>query len=251
MPLSTRKHPDNLKIANQLGSFQENFDFSVDGTDQDLKISICGEVIGPTFRFEPPLVEFGTVSLGFEESKNCRIINTSLVPMEFELELTESASLNKVGISFWKTSYHRPQPYFFFQATLQMEPSHGCLEPESEKEVKLIFKADLESSYNVVLSINIPGVGKSILQVPVRAISKVPQIQMTPDEIDLGRIFLNYEMNSNVTLFNPSKTLRAVYNLSSFQNGQMTIDFDSPQGNGLRRQRLRNTHFINGVMAQF
>lgn len=132
-----------------------------------------------------------------------------------------------------------------------MEPSHGCLEPESEKEVKLIFKADLESSYNVVLSINIPGVGKSILQVPVRAISKVPQIQMTPDEIDLGRIFLNYEMNSNVTLFNPSKTLRAVYNLSSFQNGQMTIDFDSPQGNGLRRQRLRNTHFINGVMAQF
>ena len=69
----------------------------MDGTDQDLKISICGEVIGPTFRFEPPLVEFGTVSLGFEESKNCRIINTSLVPMEFELELTESASLNKVG----------------------------------------------------------------------------------------------------------------------------------------------------------
>ena len=51
-----------------------------------------------------------------------------------------------------------------FKATLQMEPSHGCLEPESEKEVKLIFKADLESSYNVVLSINIPGVGKSILQ---------------------------------------------------------------------------------------
>ena len=81
-----------------MGSFQENFDFSVDGTDQDLKISICGEVIGPTFRFEPPLVEFGTVSLGFEESKNCRIINTSLVPMEFELELTESASLNKVGL---------------------------------------------------------------------------------------------------------------------------------------------------------
>ena len=152
-----------------------------------------------------------------------------------------------------------------------MEPSHGCLEPESEKEVKLIFKADLESSYNVVLSINIPGVGKSILQaksheiltsyekgsdlmtlstnqnqsalfresrivtqnkVPVRAISKVPQIQMTPDSIDLGRIFLNYEMNSNVTLFNPSKTLRAVYNLSSFQNGQMSIDFNSPQGTG-------------------
>ena len=82
-----------------MDSFQENFDFSVDGTDQDLKISICGEVIGPTFRFEPPLVEFGTVSLGFEESKNCRIINTSLVPMEFELELTESASLNKVGLT--------------------------------------------------------------------------------------------------------------------------------------------------------
>ena len=53
-----------------------------------------------------------------------------------------------------------------------MEPSHGCLEPESEKEVKLIFKADLESSYNVVLSINIPGVGKSILQAKSHEISK-------------------------------------------------------------------------------
>ena len=52
-----------------------------------------------------------------------------------------------------------------------MEPSHGCLEPESEKEVKLIFKADLESSYNVVLSINIPGVGKSILQAKSHEIS--------------------------------------------------------------------------------
>ena len=84
----------------------------MDGTDQDLKISICGEVIGPTFRFEPPLVEFGTVSLGFEESKNCRIINTSLVPMEFELELTESASLNKVGRTIrsewtWKRSLEK------------------------------------------------------------------------------------------------------------------------------------------------
>ena len=68
------------------------------------------------------------------------------------------------------------------------------------------------------------------LTVPVRAVSKVPQIQMTPDSIDLGRIFLSYEMSSNVTLFNPSKTLRAVYNLSSFQNGQMTIDFNSPKG---------------------
>ena len=88
-------------------------------------------------------------------------------------------------------------------------------------------------------------------KVPVRAISKVPQIQMTPDEIDLGRIFLNYEMNSNVTLFNPSKTLRAVYNLSSFQNGQMTIDFNSPQGTGSKKDHDYVTSiYISYVLVQ-
>ena len=36
--------------AKQLGAFQEDFEFSIDGTDKNLKISIRGEVIGPTFR---------------------------------------------------------------------------------------------------------------------------------------------------------------------------------------------------------
>ena len=105
--------------ANQLGSIQEDFEFSIDGTDQNLNISICGEVIGPTFRFEPFAVDFGTISLGFEESKKCKIINTSLVPMEYELELTDG-SLDK--------------------ASLKMLPSNGRLEPESEKEILLMFQ---------------------------------------------------------------------------------------------------------------
>ena len=99
--------------AKQLGAFQEEFEFSIDGTDQNLKISIRGEVIGPTFRFEPSMVDFGTVSLGFAESKACKIMNTSLVPMEFELELLDT-HLN--------------------QAILEMSPRTGRLEPESERK---------------------------------------------------------------------------------------------------------------------
>jgi len=61
-----------------LGSFEEEFQFSVDGSDKKLELLIKGEVIGPTFRFQPSSIDFGTVSLGFEHQKGCKIINTSL-----------------------------------------------------------------------------------------------------------------------------------------------------------------------------
>ena len=123
-------------------------------------------------------------------------MNTSLVPMEFELELLDT-HLN--------------------QAQLEMSPSTGRLEPESEKEISLTFKANLESTYNVTIAVNIPGVGKSILQVPVSATSKVPDIQMSPGSIDLNRIFLDYIVSDQVRLFNSSHNLRAVYNLNALQ----------------------------------
>ena len=196
--------------AKQLGAFQEDFEFSIDGTDKNLKISIRGEVIGPTFRFEPSTVDFGTVSLGFAESKSCKIMNTSLVPMEFELELLDSQ---------------------LDQALLEMSPSRGRLEPESETEIKLTFKANLESTYNVTIAVNIPGVGKSILQVPVSATSKVPDIQLNPSSIDLNRIFLDYVVSDKVVLFNTSNNLRAVYSLKSLEdNDQISVDFESPSG---------------------
>ena len=54
---------------------------------------------------------------------------------------------------------------------------------------------------------------------------------MTPSEINLERIFLDYVVTNQVVLFNPCQTLRAVYELQSEENNdQISIDFEKPKG---------------------
>lgn len=193
-----------------LGAFEENFEFSVESSDEKLHILIKGEVIGPTFRFEPSVIDFGTISLGFEHQKGCKIINTSLVPMEFELMVTEGA-LDK--------------------AKFIMEPKSGHLQPESEKEIKLYFKADRDTSYNLSMSVNVPGIGTSVIMIPVIAKCEVPNIVLHSSQLNLGSIYLDYPINTMLTLRNESSKLKAVYELfTENEFPQLTVTSDKPSG---------------------
>ena len=46
-----------------------------------------GTVVGPTFHFNLPTLSFGTVSYGFPTKLSCVLENTSLIPMQYSLEI--------------------------------------------------------------------------------------------------------------------------------------------------------------------
>ena len=77
-----------------LGEFSETFRWTLQGQPQPLPLQVKGRVVGPSFHFSEggakgavPLegIDFGVVSLGFLQSKEFSLHNTSEVPMRFKL----------------------------------------------------------------------------------------------------------------------------------------------------------------------
>ena len=50
--------------SNELGEFDEEFQWRVEGAPHPLKLSIRGVVIGPTFQLDQTQIKFGTISYG-------------------------------------------------------------------------------------------------------------------------------------------------------------------------------------------
>ena len=76
-----------------LGEFSETFRWTLQGQPQPLPLQVKGRVVGPSFHFSEggakgavPLegIDFGVVSLGFLQSKEFSLHNTSEVPMRFK-----------------------------------------------------------------------------------------------------------------------------------------------------------------------
>ena len=77
-----------------LGEFSETFRWTLQGQPQPLPLQVKGRVVSPSFHFSEggakgavPLegIDFGVVSLGFLQSKEFSLHNTSEVRMRFEL----------------------------------------------------------------------------------------------------------------------------------------------------------------------
>uniref|UniRef100_A0A672MHX5 HYDIN/VesB/CFA65-like Ig-like domain-containing protein n=1 Tax=Sinocyclocheilus grahami TaxID=75366 RepID=A0A672MHX5_SINGR len=82
--------------SDKLGVFSEELHFSVVGNPEP----VIGCLIGPTFHFSVPELNFGEVSFGFPQMLTCRLSNTSVVPMSFGLWIpgdgTEQASITSM-----------------------------------------------------------------------------------------------------------------------------------------------------------
>ncbi|KAL2094102.1 hypothetical protein ACEWY4_011414 [Coilia grayii] len=73
--------------SSTLGVFSEDFHFAIEGNPLTLILTFRGCVMGPTFHFSVPKLDFGEVSFGFPHTLACCLTNTSLVPMTFRLRV--------------------------------------------------------------------------------------------------------------------------------------------------------------------
>lgn len=128
-----------------------------------------GAVIGPTFHFDVPKLKFGTVSYGFVNSQLCSLVNTSLVPMSYQLRVPGDG----VGDSLCSTSEYDSTVSEAGSSTnpkeFEITPASGILPPKSEVKIQVDLCSNTVKKYDLALVVDINGVGDEVLSLPIAA----------------------------------------------------------------------------------
>ena len=78
-----------------LGEFSEFFRFSLQGNENMLECNIKGNIVGPTFHFDTNKIDFGIVSYDYLHSQTVRLVNSSTIPIVFNLHVPQDGAHNK------------------------------------------------------------------------------------------------------------------------------------------------------------
>ena len=190
-PASGVVPPDSVQmlqcrfLSDALGEFAETFQCEVAGAFKPLTLDFRGQVVGPSFDLDKDELDFGSVSFGFRYTKELTITNTCEIPMRFAAYMEKEREPNRPEFS--------------------IVPSGGVLKAGASTTVTVEFVSQRVSSYANNLLIDVPGVGRKLRTVPVRATSFVPEISMTTQSIDYGDCFLQFPYKQTITLVNESK----------------------------------------------
>ncbi|XP_028813720.1 hydrocephalus-inducing protein homolog [Denticeps clupeoides] len=204
--------------ANTLGVFTEVFHFIALGNPQPFTLTFRGCVIGPTFHFSVPKLNFGDVSFGFPHTLTCRLNNTSLVPMTFNLRipgdssgqpsLTSAELVSDLNRTNWVVGdWLRDYPTEF-----TLTPSSGTIRAQSQVDIQVTLCSNTERCYSLAVVVDVQGVGEDILALPISARCVVPDVILETPVLDIQRCFLGYPCHMSVKLVN-SSDLPACYGL--------------------------------------
>ncbi len=201
----------------KLGDFEETFEFSIDGKPEKCNLVIKGSVIPPTFQFDLPKLKFGHVSYGFKYTQTCYLMNTSLVPMSFNLRVesdSETAQSTLREPNNENDDYLKDYNFKEFSVT----PSSGLIHPQSDTKIVIDFVPHFIKKYETSLIVDIEDVGNNLFNLPILARSSVPSINVVSPVIDLGRCFIFYPYERTVKLSNETP-LKARYQLLPSKDG--------------------------------
>ncbi|KAM6325117.1 LOW QUALITY PROTEIN: hydrocephalus-inducing protein homolog [Podargus strigoides] len=193
-----------------LGQFTKEFRFNVDGSPEPVTLIISGCVIGPTFHFDVPSLDFGDVSFGFPHTLLCRLTNTSSVPITVSLHIpgdgsgvpsiTCCAQMLDNTLQFWRKGaqgHVRPTEFTVIPCRRTI-PALGFL------DIEVTLCSNTVKVYNLALMVDEDSVGKEVLALPLTARCVVPPVRVLNPIVSLGRCFLKLPYEQTVTLVNDS-----------------------------------------------
>ncbi|NXK55437.1 HYDIN protein, partial [Chauna torquata] len=193
-----------------LGQFTEEFRFSVYGSPEPVTLTIRGCVIGPTFHFNVPSLCFGDVPFGFPRTLSCRLSNTSLVPMTFNLRIPGDGPGEPSVTSFvqmsdntrfsWrKGAQGHPKPTEF-----TITPCRGTIRSQGLLDVQVTLCSNTVKRYELALVVDVDGVGQEVLALLLTARCVVPPLRVLSPIVKFGRCFLKHPYQQTLTLVNDS-----------------------------------------------
>ncbi|MGH0129444.1 UNVERIFIED_CONTAM: hypothetical protein FKN15_002207 [Acipenser sinensis] len=221
-----------------LGDFQEEFLFSIDGNPQNISVTFRGCVIGPTFHFNLPVLNFGDVSFGFPRTLTCCLHNTSLVPMTFYLRVpadgsgdtcvTSSAQVSDTNRTMWRGIDQALSPREF-----TVTPSTGTMLSQGLMDVQVTLCSNRVQRYEFALVVDVEGIGEEVLALPIVARCVVPPLRVVTPVLEFRRCFLNYPYHRTIQLANDDD-LPACYGLlPQVYEENSALLYSSPQPRGI------------------
>ncbi|XP_028313928.1 hydrocephalus-inducing protein homolog [Gouania willdenowi] len=224
-----------------LGSFSENLQLAVRGRPQPLTLTFRGCVIAPTFHFDVSGINFGDVAFGFPFTTACTIFNTSFVPMTFALRVVgdgqgppsvsgfqQVSDLSRRNWQGYTGANVPPHPVEF-----TVSPDTDTVDAMSDVLIEVTLCSNTVRRYRLALVVDIEGVGKEIMTLPINARCVVPDILVQTPLLDYQRCFINCIKQQQVRLSNPSK-LPACYGvLDQEHEGIPSLLFHSSSPRGV------------------
>eukprot|EP00940_MAST-03C_sp_MAST-3C-sp2_P003012 g3012.t1 len=177
-----------------IGKVDELFQFAMEGSKRTLEIHIKGHVVGPTFHFDVDGIDFGVVSLGFKHSEPLCLYNTSDIPMNFSLHVPRDAADEA-------------------EKEFKIVPAKGTVKSGDKIDIDVTLISRTLADYDYSLAIDVEGVGRSLLSIPVHAESRVPEIVLEVEKLNFGQCFLRHPYEQTLKLVNRSEDLRARYEI--------------------------------------
>uniref|UniRef100_A0A8C8B419 HYDIN protein n=1 Tax=Otus sunia TaxID=257818 RepID=A0A8C8B419_9STRI len=208
--------PDGLQVirisfsSTILGEFTEEFRFSVNGSSEPVNLTVRGCVIGPTFHFDVPALHFGDVSFGFPHTLSCRLTNTSLVPLTFNLRipgdgLGEPSVSSSVQMSDNTLPLQRKGAQPRLRSTeFTIKPCRGTIRPLGFLDIQVTLCSNTVKSYELALVVDVCGVGKAVSALLLTARCVVPPLRVLNPVVMFGRCFLKFPYQQMLTLVNDS-----------------------------------------------
>ncbi|KAJ3029566.1 UNVERIFIED_CONTAM: hypothetical protein HDU68_011780 [Siphonaria sp. JEL0065] len=216
--------PDNgvLKVGEQqlvevsfnsdiLGSFSDVLEWELEGASENLFLTLNGKVIGPTFHFDIPELDFGSLSFGFPTSRTFRINNTSLIPMTFFLKINSDCTV----------------PEF------RIVPNEGTISPLESMEITVHFVPKYLRKYAEYLSVDVQSVGENLQQLAIFAEILVPEITLMTPVLDYNDCFLCYPYQNNIELRNDTPFSAKYELLTQEEAAKSVYSYYSQNGSGI------------------
>ncbi|XP_075181569.1 hydrocephalus-inducing protein homolog [Anomaloglossus baeobatrachus] len=222
-----------------LGDFSEDFPFLVDGSPEDVTLTIRGCIIGPTFHFSVPALHFGDVSFGFPQTLCCSLNNTSLVPMSFSLRvpgdgsgdpsITSHTRILEDKAAPWRRRQHGGRTPQEFTIT----PCTGTIRSQGLLNIEVTLCSNTLKKYELALVVDVAGIGEEVLALPVTARCLVPPLFVENVAVTYNRCFLRFPYERSVTVHNPSSLRGCYVFLPQESDSSSGVWYDSPQPRGI------------------
>ncbi|XP_053355859.1 hydrocephalus-inducing protein-like [Clarias gariepinus] len=204
--------------SDKLGTFSEEFCFTVLGNPQPLILTFRGCVMGPTFHFNIPELNFGEVSFGFPHTLTCSVTNTSLVSMSFGLRVpgdgsgresvTSTEQVKELDRNDWKPGDRASESPREFIVT----PCSGTIRAQSKMDIMVTLCSNTVHQYSLALVVDVHGVGEEVLALPIKASCVVPEVHLESCVLDFQHCYLGYRYEQPIRLIN-NTNLPACYGL--------------------------------------
>ncbi|XP_077642560.1 hydrocephalus-inducing protein homolog [Lonchura striata] len=158
-----------------LGEFKEQFSFHVHKSPKPVTLTIRGSVMGPTFHFDVPALHFGDISCGFPRTLKCRLSNTSLIPMVFNLRIPGdglgepsidvSVNILHPSSQVWRKEARSPtRPREF-----TISPCRGSIRALGAQDIKVTLCSNTIGEYELELVLDVDDVGEAAFALPLTA----------------------------------------------------------------------------------